>query len=105
MKKVNIDPLNDKPVLQKIAKKIIPILKEAGVTKSSLFGSFVRGENKRGSDVDILVEVPRGTGLFKFAGLQIDLERALKKKVDLVTYDSIYKPLRKYILKEHIRIL
>lgn len=106
MKQTNLDHLKDKPVLQKIAQKVIPILKEAGVTKSSIFGSFVRGDNKKGSDVDILVEVPRGTGLFEFINLQIKLEKALKKKVDLGTYKSIRHPiLRKSILSEHVPIL
>lgn len=96
MKTANVD---------EIKKKVVPILKEAGVTRSSIFGSYVRGEAKADSDIDMLVEVPRGTGLFAFIGLQHKLEATLKKKVDLVTYKSLHHLLRDRILKEQISII
>jgi len=91
--------------IDQIKRKIQPILKEAGVTRSAVFGSYVRGEAKENSDIDILVEIPRGTGLFAFVGLKHDLEDALHKKVDLVTYDSIHPRLRDRILKEQVPII
>ena len=94
-----------KPRLEEIKTKALPILKQAGITRSSLFGSYVRGEEKDDSDIDMLVEVPKGTGLFGFVGLQHKLEEALGKKVDLVTYKSIHPLLRDRILKEQIPIL
>lgn len=91
--------------IDQIKSKVIPILKEAGVTKSALFGSYVRGEAKKSSDIDMLVEVPKGTGLFAFVKLQHRLENVLHKKVDLVTYRSIHPLLRSRILKEQLPIL
>ena len=91
--------------LARIKQKVLPILKEAGVTRSSLFGSYVRGEQKKDSDIDILVDFPRGKGLFEFAGLQFQLEDALKKKVDLVEYESLHPLLKERILAEQIQIL
>lgn len=91
--------------LQQIKNKVVPILKEAGVTRSSLFGSYVRGEEKAGSDIDMLVDFPRGKGLFEFAGLQFKLEDALKKKVDLVEYESLHPLLKDRILAEQVQIL
>lgn len=88
-----------------IKNKAIPVLKEAGVTRSSLFGSVARGEAREDSDIDILVEVPSGTGLFAFVGLQHKLEDVLGKKVDLVTYKSIHPLLKESILKSQIPIL
>ena len=96
MKTANVD---------EIKKKVVPILKEAGGTRSSIFGSYVRGEANKYSDIDILVEIPRGTGLFTFIGLQHKLEAALKKKVDLVTYKSLHRLLRDRILREQISII
>lgn len=95
----------NKIALEEIKKKVVPILKDAGVTHSSIFGSYVRGEAKDDSDIDMLVEVPRGTGLFAFIGLQHKLENALNKKVDLVTYKSIHPRLRGSILKGQLSIL
>ncbi len=82
-----------------------PILKKAGVKHSALFGSFARGENHKKSDVDILVDMPRGKTLFDFVGLQIELEKELKRKVDLVDYAAVKPLLRKHILKNQVRIL
>lgn len=91
--------------IEKIKNKIIPILKQAGVKKSSLFGSYARGDEKGGSDVDILIEAPKNMSLLGLAGLQIDLEDVLNKKVDVITYDSINHLLKDYILKDQVRIL
>jgi predicted nucleotidyltransferase len=91
--------------IDSIKQKAVPILKEAGVTRSSIFGSYVRGENREDSDIDLLVEVPRGTGLFAFVRLKRNLEKVLKKKVDLVTYKSIDPTLHDRILSEQQRIL
>ena len=91
--------------LAEIKRKALPILKEAGVTRSAIFGSYVRGEAKKNSDIDMLVEVPRGTGLFGFVGLKHKLEDALKKKVDLVTYDALHPRLRERILRQQRPIL
>lgn len=88
-----------------IKNKALPILKEAGVTKSALFGSYVREEQTEESDIDMLVELPKGTGLFAFVGLKRKLEQALKKRIDLVTYKSIHPLLRDSILKEQLPIL
>ena len=91
--------------LDQIKKKAIPILKEAGVTRSSLFGSYVRGDNRKDSDIDILVDLPKGLSLFDVVELQYKLEEALGKKVDLVQYNTIKPRLREYILSEQVRIL
>lgn len=91
--------------IQTLQQKVVPILKEAGVTRSSIFGSVARGDNRPDSDVDILVEVPRGTGLFGFIRLQRKLEHALNRKVDLVTYKSIHPLMRDSILREQVPIL
>jgi len=85
---------------QNIKFKIAPILKSQGVIKASLFGSFARGENTRNSDVDILVKLASGKTLFDLVGLKMELEDALGKKVDVLTYNSIHPLLRKNILKD-----
>ena len=91
--------------LEEIKKKAVPILKEAGVTRSSIFGSYVRGENKKNSDIDILVDLPRGRGLFEYDDLQDKLTEAIGRKVDLVTYDAIHPLLKDRILAEQVQIL
>lgn len=91
--------------IEDVKKKAVPILREAGVTRSSLFGSVVRGEARKDSDIDMLVELPRGISLFDFVDLQLKLEHALNRKVDLGEFSTIKPRLRDYILKEAVQIL
>jgi len=91
--------------IQKIKERILPILKEAGVLRSSIFGSVVRGEARPDSDVDILVELPKDKSMFDLIELEEKLESILGKKVDVITYRSVHHLLRDIIFKEQIRIL
>lgn len=86
--------------IQNISAKIIPTLKNQGVLKAALFGSVVKGEAGKKSDVDLLVELDDNKSLFDLVGLKLELEDALKKRVDVLTYDAIYPPLKKIILNE-----
>ncbi len=88
-----------------IKEKAVPILKEAGVTRSALFGSVVRGEETKDSDVDILIQPPEGMSLFGFIGLEHKLEDVLGRKVDLVSYRAIHPVLKDQILSEQVPIL
>ncbi|MBW7960592.1 nucleotidyltransferase family protein [Patescibacteria group bacterium] len=84
--------------------KIIPILKKYGVTRASLFGSIVRGEETKESDIDILIEVPDSKSLFDMMDIQFELEDALKKKVDLIEYKGIKPALKDSILSSQLPI-
>ena len=69
---------------------IIPVIQgyfaTQPVEKAWLFGSYSRGEEKAGSDVDILVSFDKSAkiSLFKYADMICQLEALLKQKVDLV---------------------
>ena len=91
--------------LKEIKNKALPILKQAGVTRSAVFGSVVRGEAKKDSDIDILVEPPKGMSLFEFVGLQLQLEQTLGRKVDLGEFSTIKPQLRESILQGSVKIL
>lgn len=91
--------------MDKYTAKIIPILKKYGVSRASLFGSIVRGEAHKNSDIDILVEVPKDKSLFDIMDIQFELEDKLKKKVDLVEYDYIKPRLKSHILSEQVQII
>ncbi len=91
--------------IQKIKDKITPLLQQAGVLRSSIFGSVARGEATKNSDVDILIEFPKGKNMFDLIDLEERLGSTLGKKVDLVTYQSLHHLLRDGILNEQVRIL
>ncbi len=74
------------------------------VKKIGVFGSFARGEQKRGSDIDILVEFHEVPDLFEFLNLERYMEKILKKKVDLVRKPVLRKELKKQILHEVVNL-
>ncbi|MDP4011019.1 MAG: nucleotidyltransferase family protein [Candidatus Roizmanbacteria bacterium] len=91
--------------LIEIKQKAVPILKESGIIRSSIFGSYVRGEQREDSDIDLLVEYPKGLSLFDVAEIKYKLEDALGKNVDLVDFNRIKPRLKPYILSEQRPIL
>lgn len=91
--------------LNQIKEKVVPILKEAGVKRSSIFGSYVRNEQRADSDIDILVDLPPGKSLFDVVDLQLRLEEALQKKVDLGEYKTLKPRIKNRVLHEQIQIL
>jgi len=91
--------------IEEIKERIIPILGRSGIKKAAIFGSLAKGEVKPDSDVDILVEIKSDMSLLDFIGIKIELEEALKMKVDLVEYDTIKPLIREKILSEQVAIL
>jgi len=85
--------------------KTLRILKEHGVSKAGIFGSYARGEENRKSDIDFLIKIDNKASLTDLIGLKIMLEKNLNKKVDLVEYETIRPELKSRILKEEIRII
>ena len=88
-----------------IKKDILPILKRHKIRRAAIFGSFARGEARKRSDVDILVEFKKTPTLFDIGGLYADLQEKLHRKVDIVTYNSIDPRLKESILSSKIDIL
>jgi len=85
---------------QQFTKKMTPVFKDQGVIKAAIFGSFARGEEKKNSDIDILVKLPTGKSLLDLIKLELDLEDILGRKVDILPYNSVHPVLRKIIFKE-----
>lgn len=78
--------------------------KKYGVKEIGVFGSFVRGQQNKRSDVDILVEFTNTPDLFDFIRLENSLRRSLGRKVDLVRKGSIRPELRRNILSEAVML-
>ena len=93
------------------SKKIINVLEEnkdkiqkAGVKKIGLFGSYVKGKEKKNSDIDFLIEF-ESVDFDKYFFMLKLLEKLFQKKVDLVIEKDL-KPELKYVKKEaeYVRI-
>lgn len=74
------------------------------VKNIGVFGSYVRGEQKRASDVDVLVEFEEPVGLFEFMALENYLSDLLGVKVDLVSKKALKPHIGERILQEVVMI-
>jgi len=74
------------------------------VGEIGVFGSFVRGMQKRGSDVDVLVMFEEPVGLFDFMDLEEYLSGLLGVKVDLVSKKALKPHIGEYILREVVYV-
>jgi len=72
------------------------------VKEIGIFGSYIRGEQKKDSDLDILVEFKEPIGLFEFMDLEEYLRSLLGTKVDLVSKKALKPHIGEYILREAI---
>jgi predicted nucleotidyltransferase len=70
------------------------IAAEHGAGNVRVFGSVARGEDRLDSDVDLLVDLPAGMGLFGLGRLRADLERVLGARVDVVPADGLKPDVR-----------
>lgn len=74
------------------------------VKELRIFGSYARGEQKKTSDVDILVKFGGDATLFDFVGLGEFLQDKLDIKVDIVSEGGIRPELKDNILKEAVKV-
>lgn len=77
---------------------------EHKIKKMGIFGSYIRGEQKKKSDIDILVEFSGAVSLLDWIGAENYLTDILGIKVDLVPKEDIRPELKKRILKEVVYI-
>ena len=73
-----------------------------GIAVVGIFGSYVRGEQKEESDLDLLAEILRPISLLELVGAGIYLSENLGVKVDLIPKLGVREELREVILQEAI---
>ena len=90
--------------IQTIRRCARPLFRRYGVRKAAVFGSFARGEQRKKSDVDLLIEPTSRMGLLVLIGLEQDLEERLKRQVDVSTYSGLHRRIRDRVLSEQVVI-
>lgn len=80
------------------------LVEQYNVASLELFGSYVRHEQQKDSDLDILVTFSKPPSLFKFVRLENHLSDTLGVKVDLVMKDSLKPAIGKNILREAVQV-
>lgn len=95
----------DATYFTKLLRQHLPELsKTYNINYLGIFGSYVRGEQKEDSDLDILVEFSKTPDLFEFIGLKQDLSDMLEVNVDLVMKSALKPRIGKRILEEVVQV-
>ena len=93
------------PHIEELKTRIIRTLKHHDVTRAAIFGSFARGDAEENSDLDLLVEFIGEESLLGIVGLKLELEDALGRSVDVLTYNALHPAIRDRILGEQVIVL
>jgi len=82
-------------------------LEASGVTALYVFGSLARGESRRNSDVDVIVDYDPASAfdLINLADIRQRLTNRLSAKVDVVTRKGLHRRIRDQVLREAVRVL
>jgi len=85
-----------------IEEKLVKVCEENDIVFMTIFGSFVRGEQKKKSDIDIAIKYADGKrkSLFDLVELQEKFKKLFGRKVDLGEFDSISPYIIDYVKKE-----
>lgn len=86
---------------KQLYRQIASFLKKQGAKKVAIFGSYARGEEKKNSDIDVLVNFPSSISLLDHIRIERELSEKIGKKVDLVTEQAL-SPLIKERIKEDL---
>ena len=78
--------------------------REYAVRSLGLFGSYIRGKQKKRSDLDILVDFEEVPGMFRFLDLERELSQLLDVRVDLVQKEALKPAIGKRILQEVLTV-
>lgn len=86
--------------LNKYREDILRIAREHGAHNIRVFGSVGRGDGKKDSDLDLLIDFEKGRSLLDLVGLKLDLEDLLGCSVDLATEDALHWTIRERVVEE-----
>lgn len=75
-------------------------MRKRGARKVSLFGSYARGEQRKGSDLDVVVDFQKPKSLLELVRIESDVSREVGVDVDLLTFGSVSPYLSKAIQKD-----
>jgi predicted nucleotidyltransferase/DNA-binding XRE family transcriptional regulator len=80
--------------LRRHRRALVAAAERHGARNLRVFGSVARGDDRPDSDVDLLVDLPEGTGLFGLQALEGELRAILRTPVDLAPADSLKPRVR-----------
>lgn len=92
--------MNPSETLRKHRNAVLAIARARNVANVRVFGSVLHGNDSEASDIDLLVDAPRGTTLLDMAQLQADIQEQLGVAVDVLTPEDLPPSFRHQVLSE-----
>ena len=90
--------------MESMAERLLPVLTAHQVLRAGIFGSMATNTATESSDIDLLVELKNDKTLLDLIALKLDLEQVAKRKVDLVTYESLNPRIKERVLAQEKRL-
>ena len=90
--------------LRQYREQIEAIASEHGVVAIRVFGSVARGDAGERSDVDLLVELEQGRGLFDLGAFLADVQELVGESVDVVTPNGLRSRIRDRVVQESVAL-
>ena len=87
-----------------IQKAVAPVAEKYGVTRVYLFGSYARGDNGEGSDIDLRIDSGRIRTLWQLSGFRLAIIDNLNAKVDVLTTNSLDESFLQRIKDEEVLV-
>ena len=84
--------------------EILRLAASRGARNVRVFGSVARGDSSERSDIDFLVDLEPGRSLLDLGGLNLDLERLLGSRVDVVSSRGLRDRVRERVLREAVAL-
>ena len=84
--------------------EILQLGRENGMNNIRIFGSFMRGEERPDSDVDLLVEIEEDRTLFDLIRFKHSVEDLLGRKVDVVSDRAVHDMLKEEIIDKAVQL-
>jgi uncharacterized protein len=96
--------MNRQAILDRLKAEAPALRRKYAVKSLAIFGSIARGDDREGSDVDVLVEFEGKATFDNFMGLKLDLEDLFGRPVDLLTPNSLNPAMHAEIEKDAILV-
>lgn len=87
-------------IVEKNRQKILSIAREKGIRNVRVFGSMARNDANEKSDLDLLVELEEGKSGFALGGFLDEVQKLVKRKVDVVTEKSLHPTIHDKVMRE-----
>ena len=88
------------PLIEAHRREILALAERRGIRDVRVFGSMARGDADETSDVDLLVTLPPGRTGLALGGLLMDVQKLLRRRVEVLTERALHPALRERILRE-----